>query len=1086
MKLLPLTHVVPVLAILVRLALSLSFGVATESFAQDHSTMGVVQSVARSGSLVPQSPLALSGNAWQAAAACPASVDRYAFAQDGENFYVISGVSGGPNTTNVWRYNAVTNIWTKRSNIPAASQAPAGALLNGRIYVATGDGTANAFYIYDVATDLWTAGPARPIGGATSFGAAAGAYNGKIYIVGGGSTGPTQTVSIYTIATNSWSAGPPSPSPVQLAGYTQVGQYLYVVGGFTSTVTNSTACMRFDMASNTWTSGPTFAPQRGDFGLAAAGTKLIAIGGDTTGSDFFDPSAQVDELDTTTWPSGTWVASPNNLPAVRQGNSAGFVSNGRAGGEIWSTGGATVTFINENLFRAAPICTTYTYTTSAGAIVPGTTDTGNHVDDGSTVIMLPFPYRVYDTEFTNVAVGSNGHLTFGTVNNAFDVTCLPVTAATYAIGPYWTDQCTGACTGVSGAGLGIFTSVSGAAPNRIFNIEWRTAYFNSGGGAGVPLNYEVRLYERQASFDVIYGTVNQFTPPAPRKLSTGLQKDTAEFTLQGCDVTGGQAPPVSSGQLFHYTLTNTACAAPAAPTGFLYALINNNASANQIYGFSVNESTGALSLLPGFPVASGANGNAQFPNEQLTIDTTNQRLYALNYGSSSGSASGFTINPMTGALSAMPFSPIALGSAIWGTVKVHPGGSPLLVANGTAATVRSFTITPATATEAAGSPFASFGPLSSIFSRDGAYYYVGGGGADGSRFSGFAVNSSSGVLTNLAGSPYDSGGFGAGSYATDSQGRFFCITNSGGMRIFTTASGIPTGVTGNPFPSSSGDAGLLHANEQFYFGAGRSSNTVGSYRVAGSGASSTLAAVPGSPFASGGTFTNTLAMNQTGAFLFAGNGNSRNLTKFDVNPATGILSNMVVQAADTLGTTGRISGLAYTNPASLVRTAVSRKTHGAAGVFDVNLPLTGTPGVECRNGSGASSNDHQIVVTCAAPISLSDVLIVSGTISGGNLSASANVITLNLNGVANAQRLVLEFRGVTDGVNTGNFTLQIGFLLGDTNGNGAVNASDISQVKIQSGQPVTASNFRTDVTVNGTLNASDIALVKTRSGTALP
>src|SRR5204862_6912334 len=34
--------------------------------------------------------------------------------------------------------------------------------------------------------------------------------------------------------------------------------------------------------------------------------------------------------------------------------------------------------------------------------------------------------------------------------------------------------------------------------------------------------------------------------------------------------------------------------------------------------------------------------------------------------------------------------------------------------------------------------------------------------------------------------------------------------------------------------------------------------------------------------------------------------------------------------------------------------AVSRKTHDGAGAFDINLPLYGMPGIECRMGQGAS------------------------------------------------------------------------------------------------------------------------------------
>ena len=44
-------------------------------------------------------------------------------------------------------------------------------------------------------------------------------------------------------------------------------------------------------------------------------------------------------------------------------------------------------------------CLNYAFSVGSGSIVPGTTDTGNHVDDGATVIALPFSYTLYDQSF---------------------------------------------------------------------------------------------------------------------------------------------------------------------------------------------------------------------------------------------------------------------------------------------------------------------------------------------------------------------------------------------------------------------------------------------------------------------------------------------------------------------------------------------------------------------------------------------------------------------------------------------------------------------------------------------------------------
>ena len=181
--------------------------------------------------------------------------------------------------------------------------------------------------------------------------------------------------------------------------------------------------------------------------------------------------------------------------------------------------------------------------------------------------------------------------------------------------------------------------------------------------------------------------------------------------------------------------------------------------------------------------------------------------------------------------------------------------------------------------------------------------------------------------------------------------------------------------------------------------------------------------------------------------------------------------------------------------APTVMSAVSRKTHGAAGDFNINLPLTGNVGVECRSGGG--TNDYTMVVTFANSVTVNgspqaQVVSGSGTVgtggasNGGAVSISGAVVTIPLTNITNAQRIMVKLSGVSDGMATGDVTIPMGILIGDTNGNAAVNASDVSQTKAQSGAAVTGSNFRTDVNANGSINASDVSAVKIRSGTSLP
>jgi hypothetical protein len=165
-------------------------------------------------------------------------------------------------------------------------------------------------------------------------------------------------------------------------------------------------------------------------------------------------------------------------------------------------------------------------------------------------------------------------------------------------------------------------------------------------------------------------------------------------------------------------------------------------------------------------------------------------------------------------------------------------------------------------------------------------------------------------------------------------------------------------------------------------------------------------------------------------------------------------------------------------------------THGnSAGTFDVNLPLSGSPGIECRSG-GANGN-FTMVFTFSQTLTNVHSVSVTGIASGasGNIDTNdAHNYIVNLTGVANAQVITVTLNNVTDsaGDNSSSVSARMGVLLGDTTANGQVNSSDIAQTQSESGQPVTSSNFREDVTVNGLINSSDVALVQAQSGTALP
>ena len=100
---------------------------------------------------------------------------------------------------------------------------------------------------------------------------------------------------------------------------------------------------------------------------------------------------------------------------------------------------------------------------------------------------------------------------------------------------------------------------------------------------------------------------------------------------------------------------------------------------------------------------------------------------------------------------------------------------------------------------------------------------------------------------------------------------------------------------------------------------------------------------------------------------------------------------------------------------------------------------------------------------------------------------AGGVVTINLTGVSDVQRLGVTLTNVNDGTNAGDVLIPMGVLAGDTNANFSVSGTDVSQTKAAAGTgTVTAGTFRTDVNVNGTINGTDVSLVKAAAGHTLP
>jgi len=173
-------------------------------------------------------------------------------------------------------------------------------------------------------------------------------------------------------------------------------------------------------------------------------------------------------------------------------------------------------------------------------------------------------------------------------------------------------------------------------------------------------------------------------------------------------------------------------------------------------------------------------------------------------------------------------------------------------------------------------------------------------------------------------------------------------------------------------------------------------------------------------------------------------------------------------------------------PPALLST-VSRKTHGATD-YDLALPLAGATAVECRAGAPAGS--QKIVLTFDQTIVSGSAAVTAGAGSVGAPAFNGATMTLPLTGATSPQTLTVTTSNVTG--STGNIlasaSIPARMLEGDVNGDGVVNAVDLSGVRNAYGKSAGQAGFaaRADLNVDGVVNSVDTSVIRTNYGKQAP
>jgi Ca2+-binding RTX toxin-like protein len=361
---------------------------------------------------------------------------------------------------------------------------------------------------------------------------------------------------------------------------------------------------------------------------------------------------------------------------------------------------------------------------------------------------------------------------------------------------------------------------------------------------------------------------------------------------------------------------------------------------------------GALTPVAGSPFSTGGS-----IVEGLAITPDARRVYVVSFGTND--VRGFNV-AANGTLSSTPGSPFGGATNPLGVIPA-PDGSRVYVWNH-GSSIGSWAIGATGAlAQVAGSPFAVPGlntnPFAGSAAPNGQFLYapnenstetvVGcSGTCEVNRVSAYSVSSTgqlasiqgSGVIT---GSLTNAGGPNPFGSAITPDGRFVYVSNPedgtfGTISAFAvnTDGTLSSQLAGFPLSTAPGNhplAMVVSPDGRFLYVATRVTNSVNAYSIGTTGA---LTAVPGSPFATGGTNGKALALTPDGRRLYVSNNGSNNVSGFNV-AMNGALTLIPGSPWATGGTNPDLESIVITpNQAPSASFAVVAAPHGQPTRFD--------------------------------------------------------------------------------------------------------------------------------------------------------